>query len=132
MEVYCKTVHIEALTMLDIVKKYIVPSSYSYQNELLGLYTAKKNSNFPVTVEEKLINKLSTLTASLMAKTEALEDSIVEVKSITDTLENAQYYRNSIFTHMNEIRLVVDELETIIAQKHWVFPYYSDLLYSVD
>ncbi len=132
MENYCKTLHIEALTILDIVKKYIIPSSFSYQSELAELYNAKSNAGIPTTLEEGLLKKLSALTAELHGKSDCLENALIEVKSIDDTLKHAQYYRSNIFSYMNEMRVIIDEMETIIAKKHWCFPYYSEMLYSVD
>ncbi len=132
MENYCKTIHIEALTMIDLVSKYITHSSYSYQNELIELYTRKENAGFDVSCEKAIITKISALTSSLVSSTEKLTNELLLVKSIEDSLAHAQFYRSNIISVMNEIRLIIDELETIIAKKHWHFPYYSELLYSVD
>ncbi len=132
LENYCKTVHIEALTMVDLVNKYITHSSYAYQNDLMKLYTSKESAGFDVTAEKALINKISRITASLVDSTDRLSSNLLKVKSIEDSLEHAKFYRSKVAHCMNEIRLSVDELETVIAKKHWYFPYYSELLYSVD
>ncbi len=131
LENYCKTLHIESLTMIDIVKKEILPSSFSYQNELISLLNSKKVCNIDASVEEKIIKRLSTLTISLYKKLEELENIILNVKTILNSLELAQYYRNYVFTNVTELRLIVDELETLIAKKYWNLPTYAEILYSV-
>ncbi len=132
LEGYSKTINIEALTMLDLIKKNILPSSLAYQSELVELLNAKNVAGINAEVEKKVINKLASLTANLLSKSETLEDSVFDAKSIEDSLDHAKYYRKHVYTSMNEVRMIVDELETMVAQKHWCFPYYSELLYSVD
>ncbi len=132
LEGYCKTVHIEALTMIDLVKKEILPSSISYQTELITLLNGKKLCSIECEPEETLARKLSCLTSCLYKKLEELEAVVLNVKTIPDTLELARYYRNSVFVAMTELRLTIDELETIVAKKYWTLPTYAEILYSVN
>ncbi len=132
LEGYQKTVHIEALTMIDLVKKEILPSCISYQSELVTLLSGKKACGIQAEPEETLTKKLSTLTAALYKKLEELETSILNGKTTADSLELAKYYRNSVFMAMTELRLVIDELETMVARKHWSLPTYAEILYSVN
>lgn len=133
LENYVKTLHIEALTMIDMVKKYSIPSAISYQNELAA--TAKKKTAFSSTIscelEEKLLNKIADLGSSLYSKLEALENSIFAAEENRDTLELATYYRSKVFVDMEALREVSDELETIVGKKHWSFPTYGEILYSI-
>jgi len=134
MEAYCKTLHIEALTMVDMVKSLIIPASVDYQRELVDLFRQKKaayGDNIEVSLEENLLNSISKLSASLLKKLTALEDALLETKEERETLAQASFYRDRIFTAMSELRLIVDELETLIARKHWPLPTYAEILYSV-
>ncbi len=132
LESYCKTMHIEALTMIDMVKKEIMASSFAYQNEIMQLLCGKKDVGIDANVEEKLTKKLSHLTEELANSVESLETAVVTAKTIEDSLELAKYYRGTIFANMNKLRMTVDELETCIAKKYWAFPSYAELLYSVN
>lgn len=132
LEGYQKTIHIEALTMIDLVKKEILPASIAYQNELVSLVSGKKACGIESEPEGGLLRKLSSLTASLYKKLEDLETTVLNVKSITDSLELTKYYRSSVFMAMTELRLIIDELETMVAKKYWNLPTYAEILYSVN
>ena len=134
LENYCKTIHIEALTMTDMVKKAIIPSVLAYESDLVTLLAGKKSCcvNAPALLEETLIDKLSTLSAALYKKLEALEASLLHTKCAGDPLECAKFYRETIFAQMSELRLVVDELETLVSKERWAFPSYAEMLYSVQ
>ncbi|NLZ50056.1 MAG: glutamine synthetase type III [Clostridiales bacterium] len=132
LESYQKTIHIEALTMIDLVKKEILPASLGYQNELVSLVNGKKACGIESEPEGTILRKLSSLTASLYTKLEELETTVLNVKTISDSLELTKYYRNSVFMAMTELRLIVDELETLVAKKYWTLPTYAELLYSVN
>jgi glutamine synthetase len=81
--------------------------------------------------EKSLIYKLSLLASSLYSKTELLENKLLEVKNCNGVEETAYFYRNSIFAAMQEMRAVIDELETNTAKKYWPFPTYGEILFSV-
>ena len=134
MENYCKTIHIEALTMIDMVKKYIIPSVLSYQGEIAEIANSKKQliPTLQCELEEKLLHDLSRLGNYLYAKLDTLETSVLNAKNHSDLLESAKYYRESIFINMQHLRGVVDELETLIGKNHWPLPTYGELLFSVN
>jgi glutamine synthetase len=134
MEGYCKTLHIEALTMIDMVKSLIIPASVDYQRELVDLLRQKKaafGDVIDVSLEDNLLNSITKLSASLLKKLTALESAIIETKEEREILPQASFYRDRVFTAMTELRLIVDELETLIARKHWPIPTYAEILYSV-
>ena len=134
MEAYCKTLHIEALTMVDMVKAKIIPACVDYQRELVDLFRQKKaafGDNIDVSLEENCLNTISKLSSSLMKKLNALENAILETKEDRKILAQASFYRDRVFTAMSELRLIVDELETLVARKHWPIPTYAEILYSV-
>jgi glutamine synthetase len=71
------------------------------------------------------------LSACLLKKLSALETALLESKEERDVYTHARFYRDKIFAAMLELRLSVDELETLVARKHWPFPTYGEILYSV-
>jgi glutamine synthetase len=132
MESYCKTINIEALTLVDMVKAEIIPACVNYQNDLAKLLERKKScGEYDVSLEEHLLGNIAKLSSCLLKKLFALEDALLESKEECDISTHARFYRNRIFTAMAELRLIVDELETLVARKHWPFPTYSEILYSV-
>ncbi len=133
LENYCKVLHIEALTMLDMVWKDILPAVSAYSKSLTDTALAKKalSAEIDCGFETDLAAKISALTASAVEKTKALEEAVMEGKNIGDSLEFARYYRDVVFAAMNELRIVVDELETHTSSKFWPYPSYGDLLFSV-
>lgn len=133
LENYSKIIHIEATTIIDMVKKDIIPSCFSYLNELAITANHKKafNENFDCSVEENLIEKISNLLSCLYKKLNVLEESTIDVSGEEDSLALAKYYRETVFINMQNLRGVVDELETLISKKHWSLPTYGDLIYSL-
>ncbi len=133
LENYCKTLRIEALTMTDMVKKEIIQACISYQHELSQLLQSKKtDGRYDCTLEEYFLDKISKLSACLLRKLDTLENAMLETKKTTDALSLAEFYRDHVFGAMSELRLIVDELETLVAKKHWPLPTYAEMLYSVN
>lgn len=130
---YCKVLHIEALTMLDMVWKDILPAVSAYSKKLASTALAKKSlsADIDCSFETELAAKISTLTASAVEKAKALELAVMDSKNINGSLELAKYYKDAVFAAMNELRIVVDELETNTAARFWPYPSYGDILFSV-
>ena len=133
LDCYCKTIHIEALTMIDMVKKEVIPAVIGYQNEIARLIEGKKAcGSFSAALEEKLLTKLSGLSGELAEKLETLEQSVLNTKADDDSQDLAEYHRYTIFEKMSELRLTVDELETLVSKEYWDLPTYGEILYSVQ
>ena len=130
MESYCKTIHIEALTMVDMIKREIIPACVDYQNSLAKLIQ-RKNGNYDITMEDCLLGNIAKLSSCLFKKLKILEDVILDSKAERDVLALAEFYRDKVFTAMSELRVIVDELETLVGSKYWPLPSYAELLYSV-
>ena len=132
MEGYCKTLHIEALTMVDMVKGEIFPACVEYQSELSQLKAGKMAcGEYDAAVEEYFLGSISKVAACGLKKLAVLEKALLQAKADQDILTQASFYRDSVVAAMAELRLVVDELETLVARKYWPFPSYAKLLYSV-
>ena len=133
MENYCKTIHIEALTMIDMAKKDIIPAVCSYIKTLTDTALNKKSLSAEIdcSLEISLVKKLSSLNSCLDIKIEKLNTSILEAKNYSDPKENAEFYKDNIKVQMQEVRAIADELETIVSKEYWPFPTYADLLFSI-
>ena len=130
---YNKTLHIEALTMIDMTKKSILPSVIEYQGMLADTAASKKavSEHLSTEVEEKLLDTVSKLSACLYADLEALEKAVIRANDLPDGIEKAHFYREEVFSRMAALRGVADELELTVGEEYWAFPTYSDILYSV-
>ena len=133
LENYCKTVLIEARTMVDMVKKQILPAVEAYTADVSSAAMAKKNlcTGLSCAYEKKIVQKLSTLTDQIANYSEELESAIVRVSGIGDTRQQANAIRDLLLTKMNQLRAVADEAETVTAEKYWPFPTYGKLLFGV-
>lgn len=133
LDEYCKEISIEALTYIDIVKKDIIPAVTAYVKELSDTANSKRIflTDADCETESNLVSKLSLLMRSLYNKNEILENKLIEVKNFDSSVEIADYSRSHILGAMQELRAVIDELETNTARKYWPFPSYGELLFSV-
>ena len=133
LENYCKTVIIEANTMVDMAKTEITPAVDAYSMELAKTIVAKKTVDATLTCnyESGLVKKLSKLTDRIAIKTEELEKALVELHNAESIISEANMIRDIVLVKMSELRLACDEAETVTAKKYWPFPTYGDLLFSV-
>ena len=131
LENYSKIINIEALTMVDMARKQIIPAGIEFTKMLAEAMVAKEQVGINCTAEKKLASKASSLTNSILEATDMLDDKLLEVKNCAEGEPTARYYRDVVFAAMQELRAVVDELETITPDKMWPFPTYADLLFKV-
>ncbi len=133
LENYSKTVNIEALTMVDMARKEILPAVEGYTKSLAETLAAKKAAvaGLPCKYETATITKLSELSDEIADATADLEGEIAKFQAIEDVTEAANDIRDVILGKMDALRAVCDEAETITAKEFWPFPTYSDLLFSV-
>ena len=130
---YCKTVLIEANTMIDMAKTEIAPAVSEYVLELAKTAAAKKaaESSISCNYETGLLKKLAILEDQIMIKAEEVEDAVLKVQDITDITEESCMIRDRVLSKMGELRIACDSAETMTAKKFWPFPTYGDLLFSV-
>lgn len=133
LENYCKSVLIEAGTMVDMARTQIVPAIESYAADVAGAAAAKKAISSAVKCgwEISLIEKLSALIDEITEKTEELDSAIVTVHGIEDIVEQSATVRDKLLPVMTELRLPCDKAELITAKSYWPFPTYADLLFGV-
>ena len=132
-ENYAKTIKIEALTMVDMVRKDILPSVSAYTGDLAGHVAAKKavSDTVDCSYEIAAVKRLSELSSMALKTVGALEDALVEANDISDCAELSNFCRDSIFAAMNELRIYVDEMETMTGADYWPYPSYGEMLFSV-
>lgn len=134
LESYSKQINIEALTMIDMAKKNILPAVTSYVRDLTDTALAKKalSDAIPTSVEEDLITSLSNKLVCFSKKTAELEEAIIKASDYSDdNLKYAKYYRETVFALMQELRAVGDAMETETASEYWPYPSYGELLFGV-
>lgn len=132
LENYIKTINIEALTMIDMVNKDILPAISAYIRDLSksAEKRAKILPDFKGGFEEVRISALAVLERSVYEKVENLEELLVN-SEISDSLKKAEYFRSKIFVAMQTLRTDVDAAERITSAKYWPYPSYGELLFGV-
>ena len=133
LENYCKVVRIEALTMVDMANKEILPAVESYVSALVSTATAKRSfdTDIPCNYEQKLIKRLATLVDTIDARSTLLESATVKLDMMNSITDKSLFIRAEIIPKMCELRVVSDEAETITAASYWPFPTYDALLFGV-
>lgn len=134
LENYAKQINIEALTMIDMAKKNILPAVSSYVRELTDTALAKKalSDAIPTSVEEELVASLSNKLVCFSKKTAELEEAVIKASEYSnDNLAYATYYRETVFALMQELRAVGDSMETETSSEYWPYPSYGEMLFGV-
>ena len=134
LETYSKTINLEALTASDMVKRDILPAVSAYVSELSnGVLTKKSISeDIPCKAELDIIKRLSGLQDCAYEKLSTLDNAVIGVREAgDDPIAVAAYYKDAVIPAMNELRAVVDEMETLVSSEYWPYPTYADLMYRV-
>ena len=132
-ETYSKTINIEALTMIDMAKKQIVPATIKYQTSLAESVNAIKAASSAVdtSVQEALMADISTNLKDMYAALAHLEEVAGKAEAMEEGAEQGHYYHDVVFTAMDELRKPADKLEMLVAKSAWPFPSYGDLIFEV-
>ena len=131
LEYYTKTVNIEAETCLMMAEKQIFPACARFSGDMGKAVKNIKACGVEPVAEMKLLQLVTVRNARLLDAIDALRNAISNSKQGADALENACYERNVIVPAMQNLRLVADDLETIVGKDYWPFPTYDDLLFNV-
>lgn len=131
LENYSKVINIEALTMLDMAKKQILPAGLEFAKDLCDSVNAKKSAGVASDLEKKMADKVSALNAGISDAIDDLDSKLIGAGDAGDAEATAKYYRNTVFSAMQSLRAVADELETITPENIWPFPTYGDLMFRV-
>ena len=130
---YSKTINIEALTVLDMAKKDILPAASSFMGHLSSVVNAKKSAckGIKCTYEENIIESLSQLNNQMFEDVQLLENELDAKKNIEDAQKLAEYYKDVIIPRMDKIRDSADKIEVMTDRNYWPYPSYADLLFGV-
>ena len=133
LENYCKSVTIEANTMVVMSKTQIAPAIDKFVGDLAQRVALKQSigSSIPDTYELSLVKKLSAITDGIYSKTDELKDEIAALSSASGIIEESAMIRDKILPKMAELRALCDEGETLTSKEYWPFPSYADLLFGV-
>lgn len=130
LEEYAKTLAIEALTMVDMIRRDILPACVSYVHELSDTAASKQTIGVDNTTEVTLARTLSAATADLLTHVTDLENALHCVPD-TDAAGTAMYYHDAVLAAMEAARADADKLESMVPKTRWPMPTYSDLLFYV-
>ena len=130
LENYWKQLNIEALTMVDMINKDIIPAVCSCISDLSQAAVNQQTLGLSASVEKTLLAKISPLAQKLYEESTLL-GSLLEKKDFANNCECARYYCDKVLAQMETARAIADELELSVGRKYWPFPSYGDLLFSV-
>lgn len=133
LENYCKVINIEALTMLDMVHKDILPAMSAYSSELADAALKKLSLSVDVdcSYERDNTKMLSALLGAAYRATKKLEKDLLDSKSVDGLEALAEFYKSTILDDMRMLRVSVDEMEMIASADKWPYPSYGELLFGV-
>ncbi len=133
LENYCKTLHIETLTMQDMVIKQFLPALMKYEDEVSASVIAKKSvsASIPTGAKEKLLGCLAASYEAITAKVEKLAADTEKAESISEVLEQAKFYHDVVFADMEDLRASYDEVEPLLPEGMLPYPTYEEILFYV-
>ena len=133
-ETYAKTINIEALSMIDIAGKHIIPAVIRYTTVLANSVNAVTTAcaDADVSVQTELLLETSNLLSDTKLALAKLEDVTAQAKAMKPGREQAKYYYDEVTTAMAALRAPVDRLEMIVDKEMWPMPSYGDLLFEIS
>ena len=131
LDEYCKTLNIEALTMIDMAKKEILPAAAKYIKDIAKTAELAKSCGAETVFEEETVKEISALVTEMYKALGTLEADVQKVHAIEDTQEMANFFHDTIFADMGALRVPADKIETLVGNDYWTYPTYSDLLFYV-
>jgi len=133
LENYCKTIHIEACTMRDMIYHDFSPAVIRFMDSLSQSIISKKqiSSMISTSAEEKMLEKISAQYEALYVAVGQLDEDITRAESMDDGLELAQFYHDPIFKDMEKLRNIADGIEAVMPDEFLPYPTYSKILFYV-
>ena len=133
MEHYAKILNIEALTMLEMARKQLLPAVNSYMSEVANTAAAKLAVSEALSVrsETKTLTKLSADADAMSDAIDVLQDVVDAAEALTSESEKAVAFHDNVIPAMDALRAAADDAETICGEDYWPLPSYSKMLYYV-
>ena len=129
-EIYAKTINIEALTMIDMAGKEIIPSVIRYTKELADAAMAVQNMGVDASVQKEMLMRVNVLLKQANAALSDLRERQAKAASLTGEAQARAYYEE-VCPAMDVLRAPVDHLEMIVDSRLWPMPTYGDLMFNV-
>ena len=130
-ETYNKAVNIEALTMIDMAVKQIIPAVIGYTGTLSGIIQSMNAINVSSSVQKELLSDISSLLDEASGAVKILQEVSREAAGIADNKTKAHYYHNFVLPAMEALRRPIDKLEMLVDKEVWPMPSYGDLLFEI-
>ena len=133
MEHYSKIINIEALTMLEMARKQLLPAVNSYMSELANTAASKLavSESISVRSETKTLGRLSADADAMSDAIDTLQDAVDAAKALPSESEKAVAFHDNVLPAMDALRAAADDAETICGEDYWPLPSYSKMLYYV-
>ena len=133
MEHYSKIINIEALTMLEMARKQLLPAINSYMSEVANTAASKLAVSEAISVrsETKTLTRLSTDADAMSDAIDALQAAVDTAEAMTDESAKAVSFHDDVLPKMDALRAAADDAETICGEDYWPLPSYSKMLYYV-
>ena len=133
MEHYAKIINIEALTMLEMARKQLLPAVNSYMSEVANTAATKLAVSEALSVrsETKTLTKLSADADAMSDAIDVLQDVVDAAEALTSESEKAVAFHDNVLPAMDALRAAADDAETICGEDYWPLPSYSKMLYYV-
>lgn len=130
---YCKTITIEGNTLVDMVRKDILPSIEMYLSKVAETAKLKQDvdSKMSISYEKNIMEKLSSLNDIIFAGVDTLEKVLEEEVAIEDIVEQGYAIRDKVLPTMEKLREACDQAEMIVAKEYWPYPSYGEMLFGV-
>ena len=129
LETYSTTINIEAMTMLNIAKRQILPAAVGYSDRLACAVESVTATGLAADTQLGMLKKVCTLIKSLQSNIETLEKAVAKAGKIQDVSKKAEDYRDNVIGAMQSLRASADELETIVNADLWPLPTYAEMLF---
>ena len=133
LEHYAKVINIEALTMLEMARKQLLPAVNAYMSEVANTAASKLavSESISVRSETKTLEKLSVDADTMSDTIDALQDAVDAAKALPTEALKADAFRDNVIPLMNTLRAAADDAETLCGEDYWPLPSYSKMLYYV-
>ena len=131
LEKYGKIIHIESLTLIEMINRDVLPAIFKYSDKLCNLIANKTAAGLEAAAEKAISKKLSDISESLYFLTQKLEESTKKAAETDKLIDSAGIYKNEVLSLMEEIRKLSDSAETLISREYWPYPSYGDLLFKI-
>ena len=130
-ETYAKTINIEALTMIDMAGKQIIPAAVRYTKVLADTVNAVQAAGADASTQEEILREVSGKLSAMQAALRKLEKAEKKASAMEDQKAQAFFYKDTVKVIMDELRAPADELEMIVDKEYWPIPTYGELMFEI-